>query len=82
MLFSWWEDEDDDNEEYQSHDDAVNLAVAERENAAERKKWDAIRQAQVERSSDHEAFFSEVEQSSMGDGFSTVAAYFGKALIM
>lgn len=60
----------------------VSLAVAEREQAAERKKWEDIRQAQVERSGDHEAFFNELEQSSSGDGFSTIAAYFGKTIIM
>ena len=84
---SRYDDDDDDYDDDEDHDEKqyesqATMAVAEKEQAAERKKWEAIRQAQIERSGDHEAFFTELEQSSSGDGFSTIAAYFGKTIIM
>ena len=45
----------------------------------EQKKWESIKRAQIERADDHEAFYTELEHSI--DGFATVAAYFGKAVI-
>jgi hypothetical protein len=46
---------------------------------AERRKWEDIRAKQIERTGDHEAFFSELEHST--DGFATIASHFGKVMI-
>jgi hypothetical protein len=65
-------------DEYDDEDDfEVQQAEAERE--VERRKWVNIKRAQVERTGDHESFFAELENSH--DGYSTVAAYFGKTII-
>lgn len=63
-------------------DDAEAIAeVEEMEQAAEQKKWMAIKQSmrQRDRQEEQETFFAELEQST--DGFATVAAYFGKTMI-
>lgn len=70
---------DHEEEEYEA---AANIAVEKSERAQERKKWEAIRKAQIDRAADHEGFFAELENSENVDGFATIAAYFGKAVIM
>lgn len=65
-------------DEYDDDDDfEVQQAEAERE--VEKRKWVNIKKAQIERTGDHESFFAELENSH--DGYSTVAAYFGKTII-
>jgi hypothetical protein len=66
-------DDDDDDEE----DD--NTILEEHEAILEKRKWEAIKKAQIERGEDNEAFFAELESSQ--DGFATIAAFFGKATI-
>lgn len=63
---------DDDDDEFEAQQ-----AEAERE--TERRKWLNIKKAQMERTGDHESFFAELEHSN--DGYSTIAAYFGKTVI-
>ncbi|RYH16104.1 hypothetical protein EON65_30645, partial [archaeon] len=46
---------------------------------SEKAKWETIRQAQLDRTTQHEDFFRALETSS--DGFSTVANYFGLTVI-
>lgn len=65
-------DEFDDDDDFE-----VQQAEAERE--VERRKWVNIKTAQIERTGDHESFFAELENSH--DGYSMVAAYFGKTII-
>lgn len=65
-------DENDDMDE-------LEIQQAEAEKEAERKKWLAIKKAQLDRTNNHESFFGELEHCS--DGFGTIAAYFGKSLI-
>lgn len=65
-------DELDDEDDFEAQQ-----AEAERE--VEKKKWANIKKAQIERTGDHESFFAELENSN--DGFSTVAAYFGKTIV-
>jgi len=55
------------------------LALEQQELVAEREKWSKIKAAAVRRASEHERFFAELEGSE--DGFSTVAAAFGKTLL-
>lgn len=65
-------------DEYDDDDDfEVQQAEAERE--VEKRKWINIKTAQIERTGDHESFFAELENSH--DGYSMVAAYFGKTVI-
>ena len=64
---------DDDDEE----DDGI---LEEHEAIIEKRKWDAIKKAQIERGDDNEGFFAELEGSQ--DGFATIAAFFGKATIV
>lgn len=65
-------DEFDDEDDFE-----VQQAEAERE--VEKRKWVNIKKAQIERTGDHESFFAELENSH--DGYSMVAAYFGKTII-
>jgi hypothetical protein len=65
------DDEDEDEED--------DMELQRQERATEQKKWENIKKAQLERSTDHEGFYGELEQSL--DGFVTVAAYFGKTII-
>jgi hypothetical protein len=52
---------------------------AEQEAIAEGRKWASIRRAQLDRSTDHEGFFAELEYST--DKFATIADFFGKLAI-
>jgi vacuolar protein sorting-associated protein 11 len=60
-------------------DDDFEMQQAEAEREVEKRKWVNIKKAQMERTGDHESFFAELENSH--DGYSTVAAYFGKTII-
>jgi len=76
------DDEDEEDEDEDEQDEALlsDLAAVEaRERDAERAKWEGIRGSMLRRGADHEAFFAELESSP--DGFSTVAAAFGKISI-
>ncbi len=66
---------DEEDEEDLLH----NSKIQEEENIREQKKWENIKKDLMERSSEHEAFYSELERSN--DGFNTVASYFGKVII-
>lgn len=67
--------EDEEDEEDLMH----NSKIQEEENVREQKKWENIKKDLMERSSEHESFYSELERSN--DGFNTVASYFGKVII-
>lgn len=69
-LDEFAEYEEDEDEDYQ---------LVHHERVVEKKKWESIKKAQLERSSDHEGFYAELEHSV--DGFATVAAYFGKTVV-
>jgi len=74
------DDEEDEDEDEQNDTLLSDLAAVEaRERDAERAKWEGIRGSMLRRGADHEAFFAELESST--DGFSTVAAAFGKISI-
>ena len=82
---------DDDEDASVDADDTQSLGSAsvssrdrqllqQQQSMAEREKWEKIKQLAVKRASDHESFFAELEGSE--DGFSTVAAAFGKTEMM
>jgi hypothetical protein len=77
------EDADEDNASVGSSKGSVtnrDRQVLElHELAAEKEKWSKIKATAIRRASEHESFFAELEGSE--DGFSTVAAAFGKTMI-
>mmetsp|Transcript_11655 Transcript_11655/g.17666 ORF Transcript_11655/g.17666 Transcript_11655/m.17666 type:complete len:1045 (+) Transcript_11655:67-3201(+) len=68
-----------DYDDFEDDDDELEAQQAEAERELERRKWQNIKKAQIERTGDHESFFAELEHSN--DGFATVAAYYGKTVI-
>lgn len=77
-------EEEDDNEEEEEdpyHDempiDTLHLNSA---SVNELMKWENIRKAQLERSQDHENYFSEMNKTM--DGFHVTANYFGKTVVV
>ena len=54
--------------------------LEEQENSIERERWERIRALSTKRSYEHEAFYAELEASE--DGFATVAAAFGKTIMV
>lgn len=78
--FSDEEEEEEDISPVNAEGAAMNsrdrIALEQQELVTEREKWIKIKAAAIRRASEHERFFAELEGSE--DGFSTVAAAFGK----
>eukprot|EP00605_Chrysophyceae_sp_TOSAG23-4_P001966 GSChrysophyteH1.ASY1.ANO1.2177.1 assembled CDS len=78
-------DDDDDDDDDGLSQGSASVSSKERqlleqqENTTEKEKWIRIKSLAKRRSTDHESFFAEIEGSE--DGFSTVAAAFGKTLV-
>lgn len=65
---------------YDDYDDEEDLEELKLRKQKEDDRWNSIRKEQIVNSMDHESFYKELELST--DGFSTIASYFGRSIIM